>query len=85
MANYDAQQFTDSLRFPAEGIVQSHDAAGLTFTNSVGVAEVVKYLMRGRLAGVDVYWYATFIDSAGSEYPGGPSGLSSIRLVKRRQ
>lgn len=69
---------------PILGENSAHGGFGFAISSAPGVAEIVYYLMRGRVAGADVYWYATTVDVAGAEYTGGGL-LSNVRLVKRRQ
>lgn len=85
MANFDGFQIPVTLANPAYGVVPPHDAQAYSVTSSTGTASVNLYLMRGVVAGSNVYWYATIIDITAIEYTGGGGTPTSIVLIKRRQ
>jgi hypothetical protein len=82
MADFNGQKFTAPSYTLAEATSDPSPAQTYSVTGGGGVATVLKYEMRAKLSGSDVYWYATLIDTTGSEYPGGPAGLSQITFIK---
>jgi hypothetical protein len=84
MANFTGQDFSGS---PNPYVSFAAATAGpattvYSFTGGGGTATVLKYLMRGKRSGAFEYWYATSVDSGGSENPGGSAGLSDIVWIK---